>query len=40
MCLEPDGGSERVLQPPWELERALQVLTDYSASFRQLERGW
>ena len=39
LCLEPDGGSERVLQHPRELERALQVPTDYSASFGQLERG-
>ena len=39
LCLEPDGGSEWVLQLPWELERALLVPTDYSASFGQLEQG-
>lgn len=39
LCLEPDGGSEWVLQLPRELERALQVPTDYSASFGQLEWG-
>lgn len=36
LFLEPDGGSERFLQPPGELERARQVLLVYSSLFGQL----